>query len=267
MATTTHRFWVVILAVAMACNETLPPSDSPETNSAAKPGTGGPSVYRTERFEERRELFTSVLDHAAVTDERVREALLSVPRHRFVPADMSSFAYADRPLPIGHGQTISQPAVVAVMTAAVLPGPSDHCLEIGTGSGYQAAVLAELCGRVYSIEYVPELARLGEQNLRGAGYGPDRVVLRTGDGFGGWPEAAPFQVIVVTAAPEKVPEPLLEQLGPGGRLIIPVGKEDTVQSLELWRRVKPGSGADSFERQTLMPVRFVPFVGQAQSEN
>jgi protein-L-isoaspartate(D-aspartate) O-methyltransferase len=153
------------------------------------------------------------------------------------------------------------------MTAAVAPAPTDRCLEIGTGSGYQAAVLAELCATVYSIEYVPELAHLAQQNLRSAGYGPPRVALRSGDGFGGWPEFAPFQVIVVTAAPVTVPEPLFEQLAVGGRLIVPVGKADAVQSLELWRRVAPGTGAGAFQQQTLMSVRFVPFVGRAQSEN
>ena len=185
-------------------------------------------------------------------------ALRRVPRHRFVPDDVSDAAYEDRPLPIGHGQTISQPAVVAVMSAAVAPKATDRCLEIGTGSGYQAAVLAELCARVYSIEYVHELARFGEKNLRATGYGSDRVALRTGDGYRGWPDAAPFHVIVVTAAPERVPAPLLEQLAQGGRLVIP-----SVASTKCRSRPLPPHGAryggDAFEKKAhgspLRPVR------------
>jgi protein-L-isoaspartate(D-aspartate) O-methyltransferase len=181
-----------------------------------------------------------------------------VPRHRFVPDAMSERAYEDRPLPIGHGQTISQPAVVAVMTAAVAPAPTDRCLEIGTGSGYQAAVLAEVCARVYSIEYLEPLATFAAKNLRATGYGEDRVILRHGDGYVGWPEAAPFQVIVVTAAPETVPKPLLDQLAPSGRLVIPVGPEGQTQMLELWIKKSSGEG---FDKKTLMAVRFVPFLG------
>jgi protein-L-isoaspartate(D-aspartate) O-methyltransferase len=166
-------------------------------------------------------------------------------------------------LPIGRGQTISQPAVVAVMTAAVAPAKSDRCLEIGTGSGYQAAVLAELCARVYSIEYLAPLAKQAERALRAAGYGPARVALRTGDGYLGWPEAAPFDVVVVTAAPERVPQPLLDQLSVGGRLVIPVGAQGEAQELLLYRRRAAGSGDASFEKRTLMAVRFVPFLGDA----
>ena len=172
-------------------------------------------------------------------------------------------AYADRPLPIVGGQTISQPYIVALMTEAVRPSPTARCLEIGTGSGYQAAVLAELCSAVYSIEYLPEVARFGEQNLRRAGYGPRRVRLRTGDGYVGWPEAAPFDAIIVTAAPRKVPPPLLEQLARGGRLVIPVGAQDEIQTLDLYDRVGEGTSATAFRRTSLTAVRFVPFLGDA----
>jgi protein-L-isoaspartate(D-aspartate) O-methyltransferase len=220
-----------------------------------------------ERYEERKALFDRVLEETGTDGARVRRALLCVPRHRFVPKALRPLAYTNRPLPIGHGQTISQPAVVAVMSAAVAPEPGDRCLELGTGSGYQTAVLAELCAEVYSIEYVAELAQAAEQRLRAAGYGPDRVKLRCGDGFSGWPEAAPFQVILVTAAPEQMPAPLLAQLAMGGRLLAPLGREDSVQTLELWRRTGAGNGPEAFARETLMPVRFVPFVGRAQSEN
>jgi protein-L-isoaspartate(D-aspartate) O-methyltransferase len=228
---------------------------------------GPPAVAKEsheERQAERDALVGDVAKDAEIRNEAVLRALRKVPRHRFVPTDVRDAAYEDRPLPIGHGQTISQPAVVAVMTAAVAPKATDRCLEIGTGSGYQAAILAELCARVHSIEYVPELARFAETNLRATGYGPDRVALRTGDGYRGWPEAAPFDVVVVTAAPDHVPAPLLEELAPGGRLVIPVGPEHEVQRLELYRRLAPGSSPSAFERRLLMAVRFVPFVGQAR---
>jgi protein-L-isoaspartate(D-aspartate) O-methyltransferase len=203
------------------------------------------------------------LAERGLSNPAVLQAMRRVPRHAFVAASWAGEAYADRPLPIGHGQTISQPAVVASMTEAARPGRGDTCLEIGTGSGYQAAVLAELCDRVFSIEYLAPLAKEAEHTLRRLGYGPDRIRLRTGDGYGGWPEAAPFQVVIVTAAPEHVPRPLLDQLALGGRLVIPVGPRDAVQNLEVYRRLSAGSGAGSFEKTTLMAVRFVPFLGDA----
>lgn len=214
-----------------------------------------------ERQGELDSLVDEIARDAEVRDGRVLGALRRVPRHRFVPPEVAGAAYQDRPLRIGHEQTISQPAVVAVMTAAVGPRASDRCLEVGTGSGYQAAVLAELCAKVYSIEYLPPLARFAERNLRATGYGPERVALRTGDGYAGWPEAAPFDAIVVTAAPERVPEPLLEQLALGGRLVIPVGPERDVQRLELYERKAPGREKSAFVSEVLMAVRFVPFLG------
>ena len=220
---------------------------------------------KNERQPELDALVSELARDAEIHDARVLAALGRVQRHRFVPPSVADAAYENRPLPIGYGQTISQPAVVAVMTASVEPKSTDRCLEIGTGSGYQAAVLAELCRKVYSIEYVPELARFAEKNLRAAGYGSDRVALRTGDGYRGWPEAAPFEVIVVTAAPERVPAPLLEELALGGRLVIPIGPEHDVQRLELYRRRAPGNSPGALERKVLMAVRFVPFVGEAQN--
>jgi len=226
--------------------------------SASEAAKRGDRAAFEERRTEREHMVRATIASAGVRDPRVLEVMRRVPRHRFVPDAVRSEAYADHPLPIGWGQTISQPFIVAFMTEAVAPTPSDRCLEIGTGSGYQAAVLAELCKKTYSIEYVPELARFARENLTALGYA---VELRTGDGFHGWPEAAPFDVIVVTAAPEEVPEPLLDQLALGGRLVIPVGEQRGSQKLALIRRKAAGNGALALERRELADVRFVPFLG------
>jgi protein-L-isoaspartate(D-aspartate) O-methyltransferase len=186
-----------------------------------------------------------------VKDPAVVAAMRHVPRHRFVPGEYSLFAYIDGPLPIGHRQTISQPSLVADMTEALQLKKTDKVLEIGTGSGYQAAILAELADQVLTIEIVEPLARQAEQTLTELGYRNVRV--RTGDGYGGWPDEAPFDAIIVTAAPDHVPQPLLEQLAVGGRLVIPVGKD--FQTLELHRRTVTG-----YERKTLNFVRFVPLI-------
>jgi protein-L-isoaspartate(D-aspartate) O-methyltransferase len=215
-----------------------------------------------DRQADRDSLVDRTMVAEGIRDARVLAAMRKVPRHRFVPAAQQAAAYDDRPLPIGHGQTISQPFVVAFMTEAARPTPQSRCLEIGTGSGYQAAVLAEVCGAVYSIEYLEPVARVGEQNLRGAGYGAERVQLRVGDGYDGWPAAAPFDVILVTAAPEEVPPPLLDQLAVGGRLVIPVGGSMLGQDLKRWTRLRPGRGPEAFRVENLLDVRFVPFQGK-----
>ncbi|HEY3236587.1 MAG TPA: protein-L-isoaspartate(D-aspartate) O-methyltransferase [Polyangiaceae bacterium] len=196
-----------------------------------------------------------------IQDPQVLSAMRKVPRHKFVPAAVVAAAYSDRPLSIGYGQTISQPYVVALMTELAHTGAHERCLEVGTGSGYQAAVLAEICKVVYSMEYIPELAKFAEGNLRKLGYGPDRVQLRTGDGYAGWPAAAPFDAIIVTAAPDRVPAPLLEQLAVGGALVIPVGPAGGVQVLERWTRSRVGTGAGAFQHEAVSPVRFVPLLG------
>jgi protein-L-isoaspartate(D-aspartate) O-methyltransferase len=207
------------------------------------------------RATEREAMVERQIAARGVDDPGVLAALRAVPRHVFVPLDAAPFAYDDRPLPIGHGQTISQPFVVAFMTAAAGLDPGDRVLEVGTGSGYQAAVLAEIVGEVWTIEILAPLAEGAERALRETGY--ERVHVRTGDGYRGWPEEAPFDAIVVTAAPDHVPEPLLEQLAPGGRLVIPVGGPQQ----EILRITRT---ADGFERESLLPVLFVPMTGEAE---
>jgi len=187
----------------------------------------------------------------------VRAALARVPRHEFVPIALREHAYLNRPLPIGNDQTISQPYIVALMTELAGVGRESKVLEIGTGSGYQAAVLAELAGRVYTIEIIGELGRQAEETLRRLGY--RNVEVRIGDGFHGWPEQAPFDAILVTAAPEKVPQPLIDQLKPGGRLVIPVGRQGETQSLQVISRDADGQ----VHVRDVLPVGFVPLTGDA----
>jgi protein-L-isoaspartate(D-aspartate) O-methyltransferase len=187
-----------------------------------------------------------------VTDARVLEAMRMVPRHRFVPPALESRAYDDSPLPIGGGQTISQPYIVAYMAEALGVAPGHTLLEIGTGSGYHAAVLGQLARAVYTIEIVPDLARRATATLKELGYA--NVHVREGDGFAGWPEQAPFDRILVTAAPERIPQPLLDQLAPGGRLVIPVGPQGQTQ----WITVVDKTERGVVERRTI-PVQFVPF--------
>jgi protein-L-isoaspartate(D-aspartate) O-methyltransferase len=184
----------------------------------------------------------------------VARAIGSVPRHRFVPPQWSELAYANRPLPIGHGQTISQPFIVALMTDLIEPQPSHRVLEVGTGSGYQAAVLAECVAQVYTIEILPALAERARALLAELGY--RNVETRLGDGYAGWPQAAPFDGIVVTAAPDHVPPALIEQLAPGGRMVIPVGAQASGQDLLVIRKQADGRTVT----QRTIPVRFVPLV-------
>jgi protein-L-isoaspartate(D-aspartate) O-methyltransferase len=188
-----------------------------------------------------------------ITDPRVLAAMGKVPRHRFVPDDLAPQAYNDHPLPIGSGQTISQPYIVALMTQWAEVKPGDKVLEVGTGSGYQAAVLAELTDQVWSIELKPELAEAAEKRLQALGYG--RIHLRCGDGYQGWPEEAPFDAILVTATAPEVPPALQKQLKEGGRLVIPVGYPESIQQLLLLRKVN-----GELRKEKSLPVRFVPLV-------
>ncbi len=187
-----------------------------------------------------------------VVDEKVLAAMGKVERHLFVPENMRSAAYTDGPLPIGYGQTISQPYIVAYMTQLLQLEPEHSVLEVGTGSGYQAAVLAELVNAVYSIEIVLPLAETAQRTLAEAGY--DTVTVRGGDGYAGWPEQAPFDRIIVTAAPDHVPQPLVEQLKPGGRLVLPVGPQGWTQQLMVITKHDDGT----ISKQEVMAVGFVP---------
>ena len=188
-----------------------------------------------------------------ITNRQVLEAMATVPRHEFVPEASRAAAYADRPLPIGHGQTISQPSIVAFMTERLDPKPTDRVLEIGTGSGYQAAVLSVLVAEVYTIEIVEPLARRAEGDLQRLGY--RKVKVRAGDGYQGWPEAAPFDAIIVTCAPDHVPQALVDQLKDGGRMIIPVGRENNQELYLLQKR------GQKVQQRAVLPVRFVPMTG------
>jgi protein-L-isoaspartate(D-aspartate) O-methyltransferase len=205
----------------------------------------------------RNEMVEHQIAARGVKDERVLSALRKVPRHLFVPAAEAPHAYDDRPLPIGSGQTISQPYIVAFMTEQLHLTGKEKVLEIGTGSGYQTAILAAMAAKVYTIEIRPELAKAADERLKRLGI--TNAEVRAADGYRGWPEAAPFDAIIVTAAPEKIPPPLLEQLGPAGRMVIPVG--GFYQELKIIER--SGSG---FVERSVLPVRFVPFVGEAEGK-
>jgi protein-L-isoaspartate(D-aspartate) O-methyltransferase len=189
-----------------------------------------------------------------ISDEAVLETMRRVPRHHFVPAQYLAAAYEDHPLPIGYGQTISQPYIVALMTESLKVKPGQRVLEIGTGSGYQAAILADLGCQVYTIEIVPELATQAEGRLAEVGYGQVKVL--NGDGYYGWPEHAPFDAIIVTAAPDHLPLPLANQLNEGGRLVIPIGPQGAVQTLWLFEKK-----AGQLEATNLGGVVFVPLTG------
>jgi protein-L-isoaspartate(D-aspartate) O-methyltransferase len=200
----------------------------------------------------REDMVTQQIISRGVADKTTLQAMRKVPRHLFVPKEYQREAYDDNPLPIGYGQTISQPYIVAYMTEVAKPDPSKTALEIGTGSGYQAAILAETVKSVYSIEIVPELARESAERLKTLGY--KNIIVKYGDGYKGWKEFSPFDIIIVTAAAEQIPQPLIDQLAENGRLVIPVGPPMAVQELILLVK-KNGK----IEKSRLTFVRFVPF--------
>jgi len=211
-----------------------------------------------ERTGERRRMVVRQIQARAVTDPRVLEAMREVPRHAFVPESYQDEAYEDYPLPIGQDQTISQPYIVAFMTEALHLDPNSRVLEIGTGSGYQAAVCAQIAREVYTMEIVPELAQSAAQTLKELGY--TNVHVRAGDGFFGWQDQAPFDAIIGTAAAGQIPKPLLDQLKPQGRMILPCGDADGLQYLTLITKDRRGE----LSQRRILPVRFVPMTGRVQ---
>ncbi len=235
-------------------------NESSESQAAEEPAAKAPRAREAERSEPdletlRRNMVETQIIARGITEPRVIEAMLRVPRHEFVPGRYRSHAYADHPLPIGEDQTISQPLIVALMSKLARVGPGDKVLEIGTGSGYHAAVLAEMGPTVYTIEIIEPLGRGARLVLAALGY--ENIHVKIGDGYRGWPEHAPFDAIVVTAAPPSVPQPLLEQLAVGGRMVLPVGERE--QELEVITRTETG-----FEHERHGAVRFVPMTGEAQ---
>jgi protein-L-isoaspartate(D-aspartate) O-methyltransferase len=239
--------WIFV-CLLVACAQTPVPT---EVSSQTEPSHSVSDVFEAQRLG----MVEKTIASRDVTDENVLEAMRTVPRHLFVPPDFIDAAYEDHPLPIGYGQTISQPYIVAWMTELLELKPGEKVLEVGTGSGYQAAVLAELEGvEVYTIEIVPELADMAIDRLKGLGY--TEVEVMQGDGYYGWREYAPFDAIIVTAAPDHLPAPLVEQLTEGGRLVIPIGPPGGYQT--LWKFVKEGEDVTAY---SMGGVIFVPFTG------
>lgn len=242
-------FWLVWMRSTPAA----PPLPTP--TSAEQPEETEEPLSEAHFTERRKRMVEQTIVARGIQNPDVIAAMQTVPRHRFVPDDYLDFAYNDHPLPIGYGQTISQPYIVAWMTELAELKPGERVLEIGTGSGYQAAVLAELGYlEVYSIEIIPELAESAAERLKALGY---EVQVRQGDGYYGWQEAAPFDAIIVTAAPDHLPAPLVEQLKEGGRIIIPIGPPGSYQT--LWKFVKKNGELTAYE---LGGVAFVPFTGE-----
>jgi len=245
---------------ALACSSSqgsTPPGASPSGTTSTSPAAteAGPTATPADPYAAQREkLVERTIVARGVTNPTVVAAMRTVPRHSFVPDEYLDQAYADHPLPIGYGQTISQPYIVALMTEWLELEPDDRVLEIGTGSGYQAAVLAEIVDEVYSIEIVPELAASATERLAALGY--DNVVATQGDGYFGWEEHASYDAIIVTAAPDHLPQPLVGQLKEGGYIVIPIGPTGGFQS--LWRFTKTG---DELKAENLGGVSFVPLTG------
>ena len=245
---------VAVALLAAALGSCTVNSGEPETRATPAAEPAGEAEPRHPRADERDKMVREQIEARGISNPRVLAAMRAVPRHELMPESVRSRAYDDGPLPIGLGQTISQPYIVAAMTALLDLQPGEKVLEVGTGSGYQAAVLAEMGAEVYSIEIVEPLGERAAQDLKRLGY---QVNLRIGDGYRGWPEAAPFDAIVVTAAPDHVPPALIEQLAVGGRLVIPVGR--FYQELVVLRKDEQG-----IHRESVADVRFVPMTGAAQ---
>ncbi|UCD00270.1 MAG: protein-L-isoaspartate(D-aspartate) O-methyltransferase [Phycisphaerales bacterium] len=235
--------------------EPAEPND-PNASRPLRPAHKHPAF--TQRVAERARMVDWQIEGRGIKEPNVLTAMRVVPRHAFVPETEDRYAYADHPLPIGNNQTISQPYIVAFMTDALKLDPNSSVLEIGTGSGYQAAVCAEICREVYTIEIVQELAETARKRLKELGY--PNVFVKAGDGFFGWPEHAPFDAIIGTAAAGRIPDPLVQQLKPGGRMILPYGPPAGFQYLVLMTKDQRGN----LQKSAVMPVRFVPMTGEVQ---
>ena len=231
-------FAIVVLCFLPACSEAQPPAVDDLT-------------------AQRNAMVAEQMEARGISDPATLAAMRAVPRHEFLPLRLREEAYGDYPLPIGHGQTISQPYIVAFMTEAIRPQPGEKILEVGAGSGYQAAVLAQMGADVYTVEIVEPLAEMARQTLERLGY--TKAHVKHGDGYRGWPEHAPFDAVIVTCAPDKIPPDLIAQLRDGGRMIIPVGG-GLEQELVLLRK-----HGDKVEKQSVLPVRFVPMTGEAST--
>jgi len=249
---------VIQIMILMGCRSTVSDQqagqDQQESQSAQ---TSSPDLNLSQdpTIKDRENMVLRQIEARGVKDTKVLAAMKSVPRHEFVPDRYLSQAYADHPLPIGYGQTISQPYIVALMTEALQLEEGDRVLEIGTGSGYQAAVLAELETQVFTIEIIPELAAEAEERLKELGY--LNIEVLNADGYFGWEEHAPFDAVIVTAAPDHLPQPLLQQMAEGGRLVIPIGPIGAVQTLWLFENLEGELAATN-----LGAVTFVPFTGE-----
>lgn len=240
---------LLFLQFLVACKDT--------TNR--KVGSQEISVAGDKYEQQRNDMVETQIYQRGVRDELVLKAMHKVPRHEYVPPNLHDYAYQDHPLPIGENQTISQPYIVAFMTECLGLKGGEKVLEIGTGSGYQAAVLGEIAGEVYTIEIIESLANRAKEILEKMDY--KNIYVKWGDGYQGWPEKAPFDGIIVTAAPDHIPRPLIDQLKPGGRMIIPVG--DYYQELILIAKSNEGE----ISQRSVLPVRFVPMTGKAQTKN
>ena len=243
--------WLALAGVLMLPAASNVCQKPPPSQVSEAPVSQDPQAYRLAR----QAMVQQQIAARGVRDQRVLQAMRTVPRHLFVPPGMQPYSYLDTPLSIGYEQTISQPYIVGFMTEALALKPGDRVLEVGTGSGYQAAVLSVLVREVCSIEIVEPLANEAAERLRQLGYA--NVKVRAGDGYRGWPDAAPFDGIMVTAAPDHIPKPLMDQLAEGGRLVLPVGKD-----FQMLTRVS--RTAKGFKKETLLPVRFVPMTGEAE---
>jgi protein-L-isoaspartate(D-aspartate) O-methyltransferase len=268
MKTRLFKFILLVLVLTCACQDTptktsdkspaktIPPATGAQITIPAPSPTTDPSPTTNDNFSGQREQMVSEqIAPRDINDPAILEAMRKVPRHEFVPEDLQDLAYADTPLPIGYGQTISQPYIVALMTQSLQPSPGQKVLEIGTGSGYQAAILAEIGVDVYTVEIIPELAAQAAERLERLGYG--NIHMRNADGYFGWEEHAPFDAVMVTAAPDHLPQPLAEQLVEGGRLVIPIGPVGFLQTLWLFEK----SGGE-MNATNLGGVTFVPLTGE-----